>query len=77
AAVAAFGSGVRLLQLVRAPAALTRSRREARADELTGLANRRALRAALRNINDAGDDAALLIVDLDRFKEVNDHHGHT
>ena len=77
AAAAAFGAGVRLLQLVAAQAELSLTRREARTDELTGLANRRALKAALRKVNDAGNDAALVIVDLDRFKEVNDHHGHT
>jgi diguanylate cyclase (GGDEF)-like protein len=77
AVLAAFGSGVRLLQLEASQAELSLRRREARTDDLTGLANRRALKAAIRSANDVGDDAALLIIDLDRFKEVNDHHGHT
>jgi diguanylate cyclase (GGDEF)-like protein len=77
AVAAAFGSGVRLLQLEASQIELSLTRREARTDDLTGLANRRALKAAIRSVNEAGDDAALLIIDLDRFKEVNDHHGHT
>jgi diguanylate cyclase (GGDEF)-like protein len=41
-------------------------------DSLTGLPNRRALLAALS----AGQPGALLLLDLDRFKEVNDTLGH-
>lgn len=54
--------------------------RLARRDALTGLANRRALDDALaREVARAGRDAAplaALLVDLDRFKRVNDLHGH-
>jgi diguanylate cyclase (GGDEF)-like protein len=76
AAATALGGGLRLLQLVAAQAELARSQEEARTDELTGLANRRALRTALGAVSDGEGDAALMIVDLDRFKEVNDHYGH-
>jgi diguanylate cyclase (GGDEF)-like protein len=76
AAATALGSGLRLLQLVAAQSELERSREEARTDDLTGLANRRALRTALRAVNDTEGVAALMILDLDGFKEVNDHHGH-
>lgn len=54
--------------------------RLARTDDLTGLDNRRAfLAGAVREISRAGrrrDALALLIVDLDYFKRVNDLYGH-
>jgi diguanylate cyclase (GGDEF)-like protein/PAS domain S-box-containing protein len=50
-------------------------------DSLTGLSNRlsclRALDAALREAAASGTLAAVLFVDLDHFKEVNDAHGHS
>ncbi len=48
--------------------------RRANTDELTGLANRRSLNAAMS----AGDPArsALVMLDLDHFKRVNDSLGH-
>ncbi len=52
----------------------------ARTDELTGLANRREaesrlVREALR-FDRSGHPFSLLLVDVDRFKRVNDVHGH-
>jgi diguanylate cyclase (GGDEF)-like protein len=70
---------VRLVVTFREVASLAHSRELALTDELTGLSNRRALYedaprliATLR----ASDGVALLLLDLDRFKEVNDSLGH-
>ncbi len=60
----------RMFQRLREAAALTR---DARTDPLTRLANRRTFAEALRAL-EAGD--ALVIVDLDHFKAVNDRFGH-
>jgi two-component system, cell cycle response regulator len=52
----------------------------ARRDALTGLPNRRAFEEALlREVpraRRAGTSLALLLLDVDRFKQVNDQHGH-
>jgi len=54
--------------------------RQADDDDLSGLLNRRGFEAAagkaLRRCADEGRPAALLIADLDKFKQVNDTHGH-
>ena len=53
---------------------------EATHDSLTGLANRRLfydrLQQAIRLAHRYGGKVGILYVDLDRFKEINDQHGH-
>jgi diguanylate cyclase (GGDEF)-like protein len=63
---------VRTLHLVQA------LRRLAIADELTGLVNRDEIMDRLdrRRAGRAGDGSALLFIDLDHFKNVNDTRGH-
>lgn len=55
---------------------LARARHDAAHDDLTGLPNRRTatrhLRAALRRSQPTG----IVLLDLDRFKTINDTHGH-
>jgi diguanylate cyclase (GGDEF)-like protein/PAS domain S-box-containing protein len=50
---------------------------EARRDPLTGVANRKELFEVLSPILEEGALTAALYVDLDGFKDVNDHFGHT
>lgn len=45
-------------------------------DPLTGLPNRRALSDRLQEAHEVGEKVALILLDLDRFKWVNDLHGH-
>lgn len=55
-------------------------RASAHSDTLTGLANRAAFEAEMENrmtqANDTGETLAILLIDLDGFKAVNDAQGH-
>ena len=66
-------------ELATLHAALSRATSDALTDPLTGLANRRAfddaLEATAANAHQTSP-AQLLIADLDRFKALNDAHGH-
>ncbi|TRL40088.1 GGDEF domain-containing protein [Rhizobium straminoryzae] len=61
---------------VRAIAAEIESRKQSFADPLTGLLNRRGLDAQAREMLAGGMANALLCLDLDGFKSVNDRLGH-
>jgi diguanylate cyclase (GGDEF)-like protein len=50
--------------------------RQAETDDLTGLGNHRSFRQALNVAVAAGEPFSLMMVDLDRFKAVNDSFGH-
>jgi len=48
----------------------------ANTDVLTGLPNRHALHEDILHISDGNEEVALAMIDLDSFKQVNDHYGH-
>lgn len=52
------------------------ARRLADVDPLTGLMNRRGVERALSSRPGGGADGALMLIDADHFKQVNDRHGH-
>jgi len=49
---------------------------QASTDGLTGLINRRSVENHARQLRNDDDDFALILADLDRFKALNDTHGH-
>ncbi len=68
-------------QLVKLKQAMDSLRAEADRDYLTGLANRRRFRTALGNELERWrryrTPCALLLVDIDHMKQINDAHGHS
>jgi diguanylate cyclase (GGDEF)-like protein len=65
-----------LVQLQARIDAEERTRYNANHDELTGLPNRRALVHELKTRLDANRKTAIMVIDLDRFKVMNDYLGH-
>lgn len=57
-------------------AKLAEAHQAARSDMLTGLANRRAFEEAFATRDQAAGPWCLAVVDVDRFKQVNDDNGH-
>lgn len=49
---------------------------EARTDALTGLPNRRALEDTFAHMRESGMMFSVAVCDIDRFKAINDEHGH-
>ena len=79
-AAALAGLGVAKRGRDSSEAALAIEQSNARRDQLTGAPNRRAFEEALAaehsRIVRGGSTAGVLVVDLDRFKSINDSHGH-
>lgn len=69
---AAFGAAL----LHRQRAALQTARQQALHDDVTGLPNRRALLHHLTAALRSGRPVGVVLLDLDKFKTVNDQHGH-
>jgi diguanylate cyclase (GGDEF)-like protein len=69
-----FLAFIRMSTALRHARTLTDERELARTDELTGLANRRRLLAEIDNFSTV--EGALLLMDLDGFKPINDEYGH-
>ncbi|MEY2552290.1 MAG: hypothetical protein QOC57_150, partial [Ilumatobacteraceae bacterium] len=55
---------------------MVRTSEQASTDSLTGLMNRRTFQTRIRSLRRAGTPFALVMADIDRFKRVNDAHGH-
>jgi diguanylate cyclase (GGDEF)-like protein len=67
---------LRMALLMRETASLALTRRLSLTDDLTGLGNRRAFTAEAEAAIAEGNPFALLMIDLDQFKELNDTLGH-
>jgi diguanylate cyclase (GGDEF)-like protein len=77
AALTIVGAIVRLVCSYYEARALADTGVLARTHELTGLGNRRGFQdAAARRLAEAGGQVAILVVDLDGFKDINDGLGH-
>ena len=52
-------------------------RQKAEHDELTGLINRNAFKVILKALKESNETVAFIMLDVDKFKEINDMHGHS
>ncbi|GGH60023.1 cell signaling regulator [Comamonas phosphati] len=55
---------------------ISKLREDAHTDPLTGLGNRRHLNAIIADLQAEGTPFAVIAIDIDHFKHVNDSHGH-
>ncbi|MGC9351431.1 MAG: diguanylate cyclase domain-containing protein, partial [Sulfurovum sp.] len=55
---------------------LTTTAKDARHDELTGVANRKVYKEEIKKAIKNRDSFALMFIDLNKFKVINDTHGH-
>ena len=76
ASAAVLASVLRTALTFREVRQLAETRHQAITDDLTGMPNRRALGRCLQEAIGAGRPTALLLIDLDGFKELNDTLGH-
>jgi diguanylate cyclase len=69
-----------MLEVNKLKQELEQTKREAKTDTLTGLANRKAfddlVSKVTQDADSSGLDVCLLFCDLDNFKDINDNHGH-
>ncbi len=70
-------AGARLLQALRQAQEAAEARRLSLTDDLTGLPNRRAVLEAVDRDLRTNERLALMLLDLDGFKDVNDSLGHS
>jgi diguanylate cyclase (GGDEF)-like protein len=74
---AAFNAALGMQEKVEETQKLTsEARKQANTDSLTGLPNRRAFDENVDTIIASGKPCGFLIIDLDKFKRVNDLYGH-
>lgn len=52
-------------------------RQKAEHDELTGLINRSAFKVILKALKESSETVAFIMLDIDKFKEINDTYGHS
>ena len=76
AGLAVYGNRRLQRRLTAANGELAEVRSASLHDPLTGLVNRRGITADMADRMSSGDSWALILVDLDSFKPVNDKHGH-
>ena len=76
AVITLLAVGVRLVMALREAQRSAEALRLSQTDDLTGLPNRRAVVGRLEQVLAEPDAVALILLDLDGFKEVNDSMGH-